>query len=274
MEAKIKPLEANAKGIRRDLVEMIWHAGGGHIGGSLSSVDILTVLYFHTLRVNPLEPQWEERDRFILSKGHAGAVLYAVLAQKGYFPKERLTDSFNQVNGILQEHPDMMTPGIDICSGSLGQGLSVGVGMAWGIKRRKKDSRVYVLLGDGETNEGQVWEAAMSASHLKVDNLTAIIDNNKFGVNGPVEELMNIEPLKEKWQAFGWKVREIDGHNISQVIEACQWAKEEGLKSNSPQVIIAHTIKGKGVSFMENKSEFHACSLSEEQYKGALKELN
>ena len=270
---KKRQLEKMARNIRQSIIEMIWSSNGGHVGGSLSCADILTVLYFQILRIDPHNPSWEQRDRFILSKGHAAACLYAILAEKGYFPKEALFNSFIQVKGFLQEHPDMKkTPGVDMTSGSLGQGLSAASGMAWGLKRKGSDSRVYVLLGDGELNEGQNWEAAMAASHFKFANLTAIVDYNKLGVNGSIAEMMSIEPLREKWQAFGWIAREIDGHNLAQISEALEWAKSN--TPDKPKVIIAHTIKGKGVSFMENDFHFHACSLTKEQYEEALQELS
>ena len=203
-ESLIKELEQKATLIRRDIVQMMYNAGGGHIGGSLSATDILTALYFHIMRINPENPDWKDRDRLVLSKGHAAAALYATMAEKGYFLKELLFNSFISAAGILQEHPDMRkVKGLDMSSGSLGQGLSVGIGMALGAKLKKYSFRVFVFMGDGEVQEGQVWEAAMAASHHRLDNITAIMDYNKLQVNGFLSSLMGIEPIREKWKAFG-----------------------------------------------------------------------
>lgn len=270
MDKTIEQLKAKAGQVRRDIIEMMWQAGSAHIGGSLSVADILTVLYFRVMRVDPKNPAWEDRDRLVLSKGHSAAALYAVLAKREFFSRELLFDSFIQVGGILQEHPDMRkVPGIDMSAGSLGQGLSVGAGIAWGLRKKKQDSRVFVVIGDGEVQEGQIWEAAMAAGHLRLNNLIAIIDYNGLQVNGPIKELMDIEPIASKWKSFGWETKEIDGHDISQVIKAL-----ESKPNRMPRIIIAHTIKGKGVSFMENDYSFHAGSLTPEQYKSALSGLS
>jgi len=251
---------------------MMWYGGGGHIGGSLSCVDIITALYFHTLRIDPHRPNWDDRDRFILSKGHAAATLYAALAERGFFPKERLLDSFrNNVNGFLQEHPDMKrVPGIDVSTGSLGQGLSVAVGLAIGAELKAKNFNIYVILGDGEIQEGQVWEAAMAAGNYKLDKIKAILDYNGLSVEGRIDELMSLEPLVEKWRAFNWHVREIDGHNMDHIVEALE---DVAQFRGRPVLIVAHTIKGKGVSFMENNMEWHASHMTEEGMRLALNEL-
>ena len=267
-----RELEEKSRLTRRDVIEMMWHGQGGHIGGSLSIIEILTVLYFSELRIDPKKPDWEDRDRLILSKGHAAASLYAILADKGYFPKERLFDTFRVcIGGMLQEHPDMQNiPGIDMSSGSLGMGLSVGVGMALGKRLMKKDFYIYVILGDGEIQEGQIWEAAMAAGHYHLNELIAIIDYNNLQVNGFIDEILTIEPIKDKWEAFNWNVEEIDGHNIKEISNSLKKARNY---KDKPSVIIAHTIKGKGVSFIENKIEWHSRNLTYEEMKKALKEL-
>ena len=278
-EHTVRLLEAVALSIRRHLIEITWHSGtrSCQVGGSLSITDVVAVLYFHCMRLDPSNPRWEDRDRLIMSKGHASAAIYAAMAEKGFFPRDRLFDSFNQVGGILEEHIDMRTPGADIPSGSLGMGLSAGSGMAWGAKRRVQGGpspfTVFVILGDGECQEGQVWEAAMVAAHFQLDNLVAIVDCNKLQVEGPTSEVMNLEPLRSKWEAFGWSVQEIDGHDIPQIIGALEKAKDSDFEPGKPRVIIAHTVKGKGVSFMENASQWHAGHLTEEQYQLARKEL-
>ena len=265
-------LENKAQLIRQNIMRMMWDAQGGHAGGSLSVADILTVLYFHVLRVDSQHPDFDDRDRLILSKGHAAAALYAVLAEKGYFPRERLFDSFRiRIDGMLQEHPDMRkTPGIDMSTGSLGQGLSAAIGMALGRRLTMKSFRIYVILGDGELQEGQVWEAAMAAAHYHLNEITAIIDYNRLQVSGRVEDILGIEPLRLKWEAFNWNVREIDGHDMDEIIAALEAAKDQ---KNAPSVIIAHTVKGKGVSFIENKAEGHSRTFSSEEVAMALKEL-
>lgn len=265
----IKMLDEKARTIRKHVISMIFEAGSGHPGGSLSCVDILTVLYFHTMRHNSFESKWNDRDRFILSKGHAAPALYATLAEAGYFPTKELS-SLRKIGSMLQGHPDSNVPGVDVSSGSLGQGLSIADGLALGAKLDNKSYRVYALLGDGECDEGQVWEAAILASHFKLDNLTAIIDRNGLQIDGPTEKIMCLEPIAGKWKAFGWHVIEIDGNKIVEIIAALDEAKRINGK---PTVIIAHTFKGKGVSFMEWISAFHGKTLSKEEQKIALQEL-
>jgi transketolase len=249
---------------------MLIAAKSGHPGGSLSSAEILTTLYFREMRVNPQEPQWPERDRFVLCKGHAAPVLYAALAEKGYFPKEELL-GLRQTGRMLQGHPDMKkTPGVDMSTGSLGQGLSIANGMALAGKLDKKDYRVYALLGDGEMDEGQVWEAGMAAAHYKLDNLTAFLDFNGLQIDGPTDLVMSSAPLLAKWQAFGWHVLQVDGHNIEELLAALAEAKTV---KGKPTMIIAKTVKGKGVSFMENEAGWHGSAPDNEQSEQALKEL-
>ena len=269
-ERLIENLEKKANIIRKYIIEMISNVEGGHIGGALSIADIMAVLYFYTLKIDPKNPEWEDRDRLVLSKGHASAAWYAALAERGYFPKKELL-TFDHINSRLQGHPDMKrTPGVDMSSGSLGQGISAALGMALAAKYLKKTYRTFVILGDGETQEGQVWEAAMTAAHYKSDNLIVILDYNKLQLFGQTNTIMNIEPVIEKWQVFGWNTIEINGHRINEIIQALENAvKFEG----KPTIIVAHTIKGKGVSFMENKVEWHSLPPTEEQAEQALKEL-
>ncbi len=269
-EELLKKLSRIANRVRKHIIKMTGLAKSGHPGGSLSAADIMTVLFFYKMRHDPRNPDWEGRDIFILSKGHASPVLYAVLAESGYFPVEELWN-FRKLTSHLQGHPDrLMTPGVEMSTGSLGQGLSVANGVALAFKLDKSPRRVYVLLGDGEVQEGQVWEAAMTAAHYKLDNLTAIIDYNRLQIDGPVNKVKRIEPLAEKWRAFGWEVLEIDGHDLRQIIEALDRADEI---KGKPTMIIAHTVKGKGVSFMEHKVKFHGVAPSEEEMKKALEEL-
>ena len=266
----VDELEAMAKKIRRHIVEMIGRAGSGHPGGSLSATDIVTCLYFNILRYDPVNPKWLDRDRFILSKGHAAPVLYSALAEAGYIPVESLS-TLRKINSILQGHADSHhTPGVELTAGSLGQGLSFSIGVALAGRLSSKTYRVYTLLGDGECDEGQVWEAAMAAAHFKVDNLTAIVDNNGLQIDGWNKDVMSLDPFNDKWKAFGWHVIEIDGHRIPQILEAF---KEAQSVKGKPSVIIAHTIKGKGVSFMENQAGFHGKAPNAEQVKIALEEL-
>lgn len=266
----IKDLEEKARRFRVQVIKMIYRAQSGHPGGSLSCMDILTALYFHHLRINPQEPAWENRDRFVLSKGHAAPALYVVLAELGYFPKETLF-TLRQLGSILQGHPDMRkTPGVEMSTGSLGNGLSVGIGMALGARLARKNYHVYALVGDGEVDEGGIWEAAMAASKYKLDNLTAICDFNRVQLDGPIEEIMPLDPLPEKWEAFNWNVIEMDGHNMGEILDALDKARQV---RGRPTVIVAHTVKGKGVSFMEGKFQWHGNAPNEEEYKIALKEL-
>jgi len=259
-----------AKKLRRHIITMIGKAGSGHPGGSLSAVEILVTLYFKILRHDPQNPCWPERDRFILSKGHAAPVLYATLAECGYLSVDELC-SLRQMDSRLQGHTDRrLCPGVEMSAGALGQGLSFAIGAALAGRLDSLKYRVYVLMGDGECDEGQVWEAAMAAAHFKLDNLVAIVDNNGLQIDGWNRDVMNLEPFAEKWQAFGWHVIETDGHDFNQLIDTFEHAKRV---TGQPTVIIAHTIKGKGVSFMENVAGFHGKAPNAEQVKTALKEL-
>lgn len=267
----ISDLEAIARKLRRHVITMISTAGSGHPGGSLSAADIITVLYFKMMKHDPGNPHWPDRDRFVLSKGHAAPILYAALAECGYFPLEWLS-TLRKAGTCLQGHTDSnLTPGVDASAGSLGQGLSVGIGMALAARLDKKDYHTYVLLGDGECDEGQVWEAAMFAPNYKLDNLTAIVDFNKIQLDGFTRDIMNLEPFIDKWRAFNWEVLEIDGHDIKQTIDAI--GKARSIRGK-PAVIIAHTIKGKGVSFMENNVDFHGKAPNKSETEIALKELS
>jgi len=265
----IEKLKAKAKVIRRHILLSIVEAQSGHPGGCLSAADIVTALYFYKMKFDPKNPSWEDRDRFILSKGHAAPLLYAALAEAGYFPIDELK-TLRKFGSRLQGHPELKTPGVEVPAGSLGQGLSVGVGMALAGKLDKKNYRTYVLLGDGEIQEGQIWEAAMSASHYRLDNLTAIVDRNGLQQSGPTEKVLSIEPINAKWSSFGWHVFEIDGFGMNEIIETLD--KMEKVR-NKPIVIIAHTSKGKGVSFMEWNPEYHAKIPDETYLKKALEEL-
>ncbi|MCD6452916.1 MAG: transketolase [Dehalococcoidales bacterium] len=263
-------MEIKARKLRRHIISMIGKAGSGHPGGSLSAVEIVTVLYFRLLRHKPRDPNWPNRDRFILSKGHAAPLLYATLAECGYFPIDELL-TLRQLDSHLQGHTDrQLTPGVEMSAGALGQGLSFAIGTALAGRLNAQDYRTYVLLGDGECDEGQIWEAAMAAAHFKLDNLVAIVDNNGLQIDGWNREVMTLEPLADKWQAFGWKVSEVNGHDLNQLITAFSEAK---LNKGQPTVIIAHTIKGKGVSFMENNVDFHGKAPDATQLRVALKEL-
>lgn len=267
---QVLELEQRAKSIRCNIIKMIGEAKSGHPGGSLSAADILTVLYFKEMRVKAEEPNWSERDRFILCKGHAAPVLYGTLAEKGFFPEEEIL-TLRKINSRLQGHPDMKKlPGVDMSTGSLGQGLSVANGMALSFKLDKKPNRVFALLGDGEIQEGQVWEAAMAAAHYKLDNLIAFLDHNGLQIDGPITEVMSPEPVADKWRAFGWHVQVINGHDFVEIINALEEAKEV---SGQPSMIIAETVKGKGVSFMENQAGWHGNAPSQEQVMHALEDL-
>lgn len=269
LDRQVKELEVKARLIRRLIIQMLAKAGSGHPGGSLSATDLITVLFFSVLRHKPLEPAWPERDRFHMSKGHCCPLWYAVLAEAGYFPKDKLL-TLRQLGSILQGHPDRRVPGIESASGSLGQGLSIGLGMSLAAKLDKKDYRVYVLMGDGETQEGNIWEAAMACAHYKRDNICAILDHNNLQIDGRVSDVMGLEPLAAKWQAFGWHTIEIDGHDMRQIICAYDQA---GQVKGKPTIIIARTVKGKGVSFMENVAGFHGRAPTQQEAEKALKEL-
>jgi transketolase len=265
----VKELELKARQIRRLIVQMLGKAGSGHPGGSLSATDLITCLYFAVMRYDPKKPDWPDRDRFHMSKGHCCPLWYAVLSEAGYFPQEKLW-TLRKLGSILQGHPDRRTPGVEVASGSLGQGLSVALGMSLAAKIDKKDYRVYVLLGDGEIQEGNIWEAAMAAGHYHCDNLCAILDYNGFQIDGKTNVIMNLEPLIDKWQAFGWHTIEIDGHNMQEILSAYQKAKTV---LGKPTIIIARTIKGKGVSFMENVVDFHGRAPTKEETDEAIRQL-
>lgn len=270
-EDLIRMLQEKAATVRKHIVRMIAGAGSGHIAPALSCADLLVALYFDVLRLDPKNPQWEDRDRFILSKGHACAAHYAVLAEKGFFPREVL-ETFCRFDSILGGHPDRRkVPGVEASTGSLGHGLSMGVGMAIAGKVDRKAYRVVVLLGDGETEEGAVWEAAMAAAHYRLDNLLAIIDRNRLQVDGWTAAVMNPEPLADKWRSFGWRVQEINGHDMAEILDSLQVATAA---RESPAVIIAHTTKGKGVSFMEDSVDWHYGTVSAEASARALRELD
>jgi len=266
----VKELEDIAKRMRRNILTMISRAASGHPGGSLSAVEIVTTLYFHVMKHDPSDCNWAGRDRFVLSKGHAAPLLYAVLAEWGYIAKEELI-TLRQIDSRLQGHTECrLVPGIEMSAGALGQGLSFSIGVALAARLNNESHRVYTLMGDGECDEGQVWEAAMAGAHYKLDNLTAIIDNNGVQLDGFNKDIMNIEPLGRKWEAFGWHVIEADGHNIKQLIEAF---KQAGQVKGQPTAIIAHTVKGKGVSFMENNPDWHGKAPTPEELGRALREL-
>jgi transketolase len=269
-DLSIPELEKMAKQLRRHVVQMISIAGSGHPGGSLSAADIVAALYFKVMRHDPKNTQWADRDRFVLSKGHAAPILYAALAECGYFPVEEFS-TLRKLGSRLQGHTDRtLTPGVEMSAGSLGQGLSFGIGVALAARLDKRDYHVFVLLGDGECEEGQVWEAAMSAPHFRIDNLTAIVDHNGIQLDGRCCDIMALESLADKWRAFNWHVIEIDGHDMSQILSALEEAGKTKLR---PTVIIAHTVKGKGVSFMENNVSFHGKAPNAQETEIALKEL-
>jgi transketolase len=256
--------------LRIDIVEMLAAAGSGHPGGSLSAIDIITCLFFSQMRHDPRRPDWPQRDRFVLSKGHAVPALYAVLAEAGYFPRQELM-TLRRLNSRLQGHPvNTALPGIEACTGALGQGLSIAQGMALAAKLNGDQFQVYCMIGDGESQEGQIWEAAMSAPKFKLDTLTVILDHNDGQIDGHVRDVMNIEPVGAKWGAFNWNVLEIDGHDVAQILAALEQAKAT---RGRPTLIWAHTVKGKGVSFMENNVAWHGMAPNAEQAAKALAEL-
>ncbi len=266
----ILELKLKAKELRKDILTMIYKAQSGHPGGSLSEIDMLICLYHYKLKVDPKNPHWEERDRFVLSKGHASPGLYSVLADKGFFPKSEL-DGFRKINRLLQGHPELSVPGIDFAGGALGQGLSFALGIALACRLDKRKCNVYAMIGDGESQEGAVWEASMAAAFHKADNLIAILDKNQVQQTGKVKEIMDIGDAKSKWKAFGWNVLEINGHDMQQIVSALDKASK--LKNKKPTIIISNTIKGKGVSFMELNHKFHGKAPNEEEYKKALGEI-
>jgi transketolase len=270
-EQKLKQLKQYATLIRKHIVEAVYQAASGHPGGSLSCTDILTVLYFHEMNVDINNPQWPDRDRFVLSKGHCAPALYGALAEKGFFPVEEIP-KFRRIESYLQGHPSMRdVPGVDMSTGSLGQGFSASLGMALAGKLDNKNYRVYTIIGDGELQEGQVWEATMAAAHYKLDNLTAFLDHNGLQIDGKITEVMSPEPVEEKFKAFGWNIILIDGHDYLQIIDAINKAKTI---KGKPTVVIAKTTKGKGVSYMENEVGWHGTAPNKEQRDQAIFELD
>lgn len=270
MKMTIAELKQMAATLRLDIIKMVGVGQKGHLGGSCSLSEIVSVLYFYKMKHDPRNPKWSDRDRFILSKGHAALIQYAALAESGYFPKKEI-ESVKKLGAMLQGHPDMTTtPGIEGNTGSLGQGLSMACGMAAGIKLDKKQNKVYCIVGDGEIAEGQIWEAAMTASYYKLDNLIVFLDRNKLMATGPITERYDTNPLIDKWKAFGWHVSEIDGHNINEIIDVLEQVEKI---ADKPKIIIARTIKGKGIAFAENVAAFHNGELTREQYDMACGEL-
>jgi transketolase len=265
---------------RKDLLDLTIHSGthSSHLGGELSLVELLAVLFFRILRLDPANPKWPARDRFLLSKGHASAAMYVAMAWRGFFPRERLFDSFNRPHSILQEHVNLDTPGAELPTGSLGMGLSAGAGMAWGARYRTLQDAaptagVFVVLSDGECTAGQTWEAAMAAGHFKLDNLVAIVDDNNRFVTGPRNSVMTLDPFGAKWAAFGWHVSEVDGHDLPALIDALETARRPETAPGRPRLILARTVKGKGVTFMEASDGWHAGHLSAKQYQAAMQEV-
>ena len=268
-EAVLRPLRAEALNVRRNIWRAFRAAGSGHVGGSSSAADLLAALYFHFLKLRPEQPEWRGRDRFVLSKGHANAALASVLAQAGFFP-ESMLDDFYGYESLMGMHPDIKLAGVEMSTGGLGHGLSVGVGMALGGRMQKRDFRTVVMVGDGELQEGSNWEAAMAAAHLRLSSLTAIVDFNKIQQSNHVQEELGLEPLADKWRAFGWAVREIDGHDVAEIVAAFD---ELPFTQDQPSLLIAHTVKGKGVSFAEDTHLWHQNVVDEETYQKALSEL-
>jgi transketolase len=268
-EAVLSPLLAEALNVRRNIWRAFRTAGSGHVGGSSSAADLLAALYFHFLKLRPEQPEWRGRDRFVLSKGHANAALASVLAQAGFFP-ESMLDDFYGYESLMGMHPDIKLAGVEMSTGGLGHGLSVGVGMALGGRMQKRDFRTVVMLGDGELQEGSNWEAAMAAAHLRLSSLTAIVDFNKIQQSNHVQEVLGLEPLADKWRAFGWAVREIDGHDMAEIVAAFD---DLPFTQDQPSLLIAHTVKGKGVSFAEDTHLWHQNVVDEETYQKALSEL-
>jgi transketolase len=268
---EIKKLNEKAKEIRKLTLEMIAHLGVGHIGGALSIVESAVALYYKIMNTDPENPKWEGRDRFILSKGHAGPAIYAILADKGYFSRDELY-TLNKPGTSLPSHMDMnLTPGVDMTTGSLGQGFSAAVGQAMGSRIKKDGVKIYTLIGDGESNEGLIWEAAMCAAHYKLDSIIAFTDYNKLQLDGFTKDIINLDPLKDKWQAFGWHTQEVDGHNIEQICDAVEQAKKV---KGKPHMIILHTVKGKGAYFCENQVTSHNMSVTMDMYEKACELLD
>ena len=267
MNDTVQALTEKARRLRVDIVKTLHRSRSGHTGGSLSAIDMITALYFHKLRHRPEEPTWPDRDRFVLCKGHAAPAQYVALAEAGYFPKEDLM-MLRRLGSHLQGHPDSkVTPGVEVCTGSLGQGLSMANGMALALRLDGRSSRVFALLGDGELQEGQVWEAAMAAPHYRLDNLCALVDCNGLQIDGEVAKVMNVAPVADKFRAFGWHVLEVDGHDMAALLKALDQAET---LTGAPTVIVARTVKGKGVSFFENKASYHGVTPSDEELPRAL----
>ena len=267
----VERLPAIAKEIRKEVIRMLEKSGSGHPGGSLSAAEIVTALFFHAMKHDPKNPAWEERDRFVLSKGHGCPVVYAAMALSGYFPKENLA-TLRRLGSPLQGHPDTrFMPALEACTGSLGQGLSIASGIALSLKMDKKDNWVYVLNSDGETQEGQTWEAAGFAGFRKLDRLISILDYNKYQLDGAIKDILDPEPLTAKWEAFRWHTQEVDGHDVGAILAVIETAKRTPGK---PHLILAHTVKGKGVSFMENNNYFHGVAPTAEEAEAALKEID
>jgi len=270
-QSKLDALKKKALEVRREIVTMVHRAGSGHVGGSLGATELVVALYYHIMQHHPNDPKWEDRDRFILSKGHCTPVIYAALADCGYFPKEDLK-TFRRPGSHLQGHPAQhKTPGIDASTGTLGLGISTGVGMALGAKLKMQKHYYYILCGDGEIQEGQVWEAAMFANKYKLDNIIGFVDRNYLQTDGNSEDVMPLEPVKPKWESFGWRVYEIDGNDFAQIIDTVEKARKE---KGKPVMIIAKTVKGKGVSFMENEASWHGTPPGKEDFDKAIKELS
>jgi transketolase len=269
--ADIRQLKKTANEARRWILKMLTEAGSGHPGGSLSAIDIITALFFHEMKTDPKSPTWPDRDRFVLSKGHAVPALYAILGLKGYFPLEQ-TLTLRKLGSPFQGHPDVMRmPAVEACTGSLGQGLSIAQGLALAARLDKRASRVYCLIGDGETQEGQIWEAAMSIPMHKISNLCAFLDLNKMQIDGNVKDVMDLGAVEKKFEAFGWNALRIDGHDFGQILSALESARKD---NNRPTMIVADTVKGKGVSFMENGLKWHGTSPNREELKRALEDLD
>jgi transketolase len=268
--AEIQFLKRKATEIRMDLLTMIYEAGTGHTGGSLSNTDILTVLYYHIMNVDPNNPKWAERDRYVQSKGHSVESYWAILADKGFFPKEELK-TFSQFGTRLIGHPNNKVPGVEMNTGALGHGLPISVGMALAAKMDGKSYNVYTLMGDGEQAEGSVWEGAMAAAQYKLDNLVAVVDRNRLQITGNTEDVMSLEPFGEKWRAFGWDVVEVDGNNIEELVKVLEQTPRV---SGKPTLIVANTVKGKGISFAENVAKWHHHVPSKEEYQLAMDELS
>lgn len=269
-KALLDSLAEKGQLLRKDCIKCIGVGVAGHVGGSCSAADLVAALYFYKMKYDPKNPEWEGRDYFLLSKGHVAILQYSALAEAGFFPVEDLLHC-KDVGFYLQGHPHLGTPGIEAGTGSLGQGLSLGLGMALGLRMDGKENHVYVLVGDGEMDEGQIWEAAMAAGYYKTDRLCAIIDNNGLQAQGPIPERMDVAPIAEKWRAFGWNVLEIDGHNMEEILTALDAADT---CRDKPTAIVAYTVKGKGISFAEGVTGFHNAALTEEQYRQALEELS